>query len=99
MKPHGEKQAPEPEKDLIQIHCALTESPGCQFQCKTQEEMKQHIEIKQRSKTHLQCTVCDYVFRNLDNLSSHMNLTHKKRNEDEMHYSCRSCPVEFITKN
>ena len=100
MKSYVEAQAEQqPQKDPKQIHCALTDSPGCQFQCETQEEMKQHIEIKHRSKTHLQCTVCDIVFRNLDNLSTHMNLTHKKTNEVDMQYSCRSCHEKFITKN
>ena len=33
-----------------QLHCSLIESPGCQFQCETKEEMQHHIEIKHRGK-------------------------------------------------
>ena len=82
-----------------QLHCCLNDTPGCSFQCETQEELQHHIEIKHRSKIHLQCTVCNIVFINLDNLAKHMKLSHKKSEDDEMHYSCHSCPEKFKTKN
>ena len=58
-----------------QLHCALTDSPDCQFQCETKEQSQRHIETEHRAKTNLQCTVCNIVFRNLENLSIHMNST------------------------
>ena len=78
---HGESELNEdnPEEILLkeqQFHCALVDTPSCQFQCGTKEELKHHIEIKHRSKPHLQCTVCNILFRNLENLAKHTNMAH-----------------------
>ena len=82
-----------------QLHCALIESPNCLFQCETEQELQHHITIKHRSKNHIQCTVCNIAFRNIDDLATHMNLTHKKRDEADLQYSCRRCEEKFETKS
>ena len=73
---------------MKQIHCALNEEPGCTFQCETEEQLKRHIEIKHRSKTHLPCTVCNLNFRDLDDLSRHMNMAHKSLDST---FKCNQC--------
>ena len=40
-----------------QLHCAIIDTPGCQFQCETNNEMQHHIKVKHRSKPQLQCNV------------------------------------------
>ena len=94
-----EDEIPKEVSTKQQLHCALTDSPDCQFQCETKEQLQRHIETEHRAKTHLQCTVCNIVFRNIDNLSTHMNSTHKKSDEGDLQYSCRSCQEKFKTKS
>ena len=71
----------EPTVSIKQFHCALEESPSCPFQCENKEELKRHIEHKHSGKKDLQCTVCNLYFRNFEDLSRHMNPTHKKNEE------------------
>ena len=64
-------------KSSSQIHCALKESSECNFQCSSKEKLEKHIQSVHRSKSTLQCTVCPLLFRNIDDLSRHMNMAHK----------------------
>ena len=68
----------EENKAITQIHCALNEATDCIFHCETKEQLKRHIEVEHRSNAHIQCTVCDLFFRNIEDLAQHMNKTHKK---------------------
>ena len=82
-----------------QLHCAIIDTPECQFQCETNNEMQQHIKVKHRPKPQLQCTVCNLVFRNLDNLATHMNMAHEKSVEADSQHKCRTCQKEFTNNN
>ena len=89
-----------------QLHCALQEETDCEFQCENKAQMDDHIKKVHRNKTKLQCTVCDLYFENLDQLSRHVNMTHKGNDEDvqskEINISeltCRNCQNTFNSKN
>ena len=76
-----------------QLHCALEESPQCHFQCETNQELNKHIEDKHRGKKELQCKVCEIYFRSIDDLSKHMTMTHKKKEDPKI--KCTQCRNEF----
>ena len=84
----------EPTVKTPQFHCALSNTPECDcpFQCSTKEELDKHIENNHNKKTHLQCTVCDLYFRDLDALSKHMSMIHKKEN---LTAKCNICGEPF----
>ena len=73
------KDTPTTDAELktTQIHCCLNHDTECSFQCNTKEELNKHIE-KHNNKKQIQCTACTLYFRNIDDLSEHMNKTHKK---------------------
>ena len=74
-----------------QVHCCLEENTDCIFQCETKDELKIHIEQKHRSKNQLHCSVCNIVFRDLQDLSSYITMIHKDTNEVIHQHKCRSC--------
>ena len=103
VETHESNDRPVAEKQ--QLHCALDDSP-CSFQCETREELKQHIDRTHRGKTDLQCDVCNLFFRDLDDLSNHMNMVHRKSDDDIQsnatnmsEYSCRNCLNAFNNNN
>ena len=89
-----------------QLHCALQEETDCEFQCENKAQMDDHIKKVHRNKTKLQCTACDLYFENLDQLSRHVNMTHKGNDEDVQsketnisELTCRNCQNTFNSKN
>ena len=89
-----------------QWHCALQDAPACKFQCGTKAQLNNHIKKAHRNKTQLQCTVCNLYLKNVDELSKHMSLTHKRNYEDiqsnETNMSkltCRNCQKTFNSHN
>ena len=76
--PETETDEPEPLHQVTQLHCALYEDPMCQFQCTTLRELNSHIEKTHRKKPDIPCTVCNLLFKNLDDLSKHTTTDHKK---------------------
>ena len=82
-----------PDVTGYQLHCALEESPSCQFQCETKEQLNKHIEQTHRNKNHLQCTVCNLYFRNINELSKHMEMAHKK--SVDLKIKCNQCDMDF----
>ena len=89
-----------------QFHCALIESTGCDFQCDSREVLKQHVDETHRGKTQLQCSVCNVYFRDLNDLSNHMSMSHIEMDDDtqiletnQSEYICRNCQNTFNNNN
>ena len=91
-----ELQAPAPVVENLQFHCALNNTPECLFQCNSKGELDQHIEKHHNKKTWLQCSVCQVYFRDLDALAQHMNMAHKKENNNQT--KCSKCELSFSSK-